>query len=113
MGTLTDAKNAIAQSIGQVTSVSVSGDGTLRGARTAGSTSGIYIYRDGTVDASGGGGGGLSYITMQGGAVGWDGALQNDSYSDYTRAQYTVLAELIRHIQKYGKAGIDLDVTMN
>lgn len=99
-----EVKSLIDASVGTLKEVTIKGDSSLRGASSSGSGSGLVIKRNGEVTGSLSSGS----ITLEGGGLGWDGALSNDAVSpNYTRAQRTMLASLTKYIESMSNATID------
>lgn len=99
-----EVKSMIDGAIGNLTNVTVKGDSSLRGGSSSSTGSGLVIKRNGEVTGSLSGGS----ITLEGGGLGWDGALFNDATTaNYTRAQRTMLASLTKYIESMSDATID------
>jgi hypothetical protein len=99
-----EVKSLIDSNIGTLTNVRVTADTANRGATTSSSTSGLVIKRNGEVTGS------LSSgtITLEGGGIGWEGALTQDNAAPYfTRAQRTMLASLLGYIGQMSDSTVD------
>lgn len=101
-----DVKSIIDQNIGTLKTVTIGTDATKRGGVASSSGSGLIIKRDGSVTGSLSGGN----ITLEGGGIGWEGALTQDNVSAYyTRAQRVMLTSLLKYIDSMS----DAEVTNN
>ena len=104
---LSDIQNQINQQSGNISYVTVQGDGSLKGDPNPPLTTGLYISKLGFVYGNFDG----STITLQGGNMDWYGSLIQDELSlGFTPAQFIILNQ-ISNLLRSANSNVYIDTT--